>query len=169
MAEKKDTKLDIRQIYIKDLSFESPQAPRMITNPEHNPGIDIKMGINFERLDENGHYEVVLDITVIAKTGDNNTLFLTEVQQAGLFQLQGFSEREMGLVLHVACPTILLPFARTAITDIVSKGGFPQLLISPVNFEALYARKLQREKAKSEDGDDASATNGDPAGSVTIN
>lgn len=168
MAERKDTKLDIRQIYIKDLSFESPQAPRVIANPEHNPGIDIQMGINFERLDENGHYEVVLNITVTAKSGEN-TLFLTEVQQAGLFQLQGFSEEEVGLVLHVACPTILLPFARTAITDIVSKGGFPQLLISPVNFEALYARKLQQEKASSDTGDDTSSAGKDPAAGATIN
>ena len=99
----------------------------MIANPEHNPGIDIQMGINFERLDENGHYEVVLNITVTAKSGEN-TLFLTEVQQAGLFQLQGFSEEEIGLVLHVACPTILLPFARTAITDIVSKGRVPTII-----------------------------------------
>ena len=168
MAEKKDTKLDIRQIYIKDLSFESPQTPRVIANPEQNPGIDIQMGINFERLDENGHYEVVLNITVTAKTGEA-TLFLTEVQQAGLFQLQGFSEEEMGLVLHVACPTILLPFARTAIADIVSKGGFPQLLISPVNFEALYARKLQQEKSKSDDAADTAGTKTDSTDGVTIN
>lgn len=165
MTEQDESKLDIRQIYVKDLSFESPQAPRIIANPENNPGIDIQMAINFQRLDDEGHYEVVLNITVTAKTGES-TLFLTEVQQAGLFQLQGFSEEEMGLVLHVACPTILLPFARTAITDIVSKGGFPQLLISPVNFEALYARKLQQERTKS----DAAATPAvDSADGVTIN
>lgn len=168
MVDKKDTKLDIRQIYVKDLSFESPQAPRVIANPEHNPGIDIQMGINFERLDEGGHYEVVLNITATAKTGEA-TMFLTEVQQAGLFQLQGFSEEEMGLVLHVACPTILLPFARTAIAEIVSKGGFPQLLISPVNFEALYARKLQQEKAQGDDDDESPGTKADSADGVTIN
>lgn len=168
MADKENSKLDIRQIYIKDLSFESPQAPNIIANPEHNPGIDIQMGINFQRLDENGHYEVVLNITVTAKSGEN-TLFLTEVQQAGLFQLQGFTAEEMGLVLHVACPTILLPFARSAITEIVSKGGFPQLLISPVNFEALYARKLQQEKAQSEAGEQTAGSNDDSAGGVTIN
>ena len=168
MAEQKDTKLDIRQIYIKDLSFESPQAPRVIAKPEHNPAIDIQLRINFDQLDEDGHYEVVLNITVTAKTGEA-PLFLTEVQQAGLFQLQGFSEEEMGLVLHVACPTILLPFARTAITDIVSKGGFPQLLISPVNFEALYARKLKQEKAQNQGGNAAPGSTGDPAGGATIN
>jgi preprotein translocase subunit SecB len=138
------TKLDIRQIYIKDLSFESPLSPQSIAAPGGNPKIDINLGIGHRRLDENGHYEVVLTIEATAKS-EGKALFLAEVQQAGLFQIQGFGDEETEMVLNVACPTILLPFARAAITDVVSKGGFPQLLVNPVNFETLYANKAKRE------------------------
>ncbi|GAJ10014.1 unnamed protein product, partial [marine sediment metagenome] len=95
-------------------------------------------------LDEDGHYEVVLTIEATAKN-EGKSMFLAEVQQAGLFQIQGFGDKETEMVLNVACPTVLLPFARAAITDVVSKGGFPQLLVNPVNFESLYAIKVKRE------------------------
>jgi len=148
---KKSTRLDIRQVYIKDLSFESPMSPQSIAAPGGNPKIDINLGIGSKRLDEDGHYEVVLNIEATAKSEDK-TMFLAEVQQAGLFQIQGFSDNETELVLNVACPTVLLPFARAAITDIVSKGGFPQLLVNPVNFETLYANKVKREKDQADAG-----------------
>ena len=154
-----NSKLDIRQIYLKDFSFESPQAPQSIAAPQANTTIDINMAVRYSRLSDDDNFEIVLTITATAKK-DDAVLFLTEIQQAGLFQISGFGDKEMGLVLNVACPTILLPYARAAVTDVVSKGGFPQLLLTPVNFEALYARKLEHEKAK------ASANAGDGA---TIN
>ena len=152
------TILDIRQIYLKDMSFESPLSPQAIVQPNVNPKIDINLGINFQRLDEDGHYEAVLTIEATAKV-EGKTMFLAEIQQAGLFQIQGFGDQEMELVLNVACPTVLLPFARAAITDVVSKGGFPQLLINPVNFESLYANKVKREEAQG-----AGSENNRPAG-----
>ena len=164
---KTESTLDIRQVYLKDLSFESPQPA--LSNPDPTPTIDIKLGVSHERLDEDGHYEVVLKITATAKTGDK-VLFLTEVQQAGLFLINGFSDEDMGLVLNVACPTILLPFCRAVITDTVTKGGFPQLLISPVNFEALYASKRQQDEAERKADENASPESSDvPTGDVTIN
>ena len=170
MAETKtESTLDIKQVYLKDLSFESPQGARAIANPQPNPGIDIQLRVAYEPLDEDGHYEVVLTITATAKTGEKD-LFLIEVQQAGLFLIKGFSDEDMGLVLNVACPTILLPFCRAAITDTVSKGGFPQLLISPVNFEALYASKRQQDEAQPKtDENSASDSSESPTGDVTIN
>jgi preprotein translocase subunit SecB len=141
---KNSTKLDIRQIYIKDLSFESPKSPQSNAAPGGNPQIDINLSIGFRRLNEDGHYEVVLTIEATAKN-EGKSMFLAEVQQAGLFQIQGFGDKETEMVLNVACPTVLLPFARAAITDVVSKGGFPQLLVNPVNFESLYAIKVKRE------------------------
>ncbi|MDA9982262.1 protein-export chaperone SecB [Gammaproteobacteria bacterium] len=141
---KNSTKLDIRQIYIKDLSFESPMSPQSIAAPGGSPKIDINLSIGFRRLNEDGHYEVVLTIEATAKN-EGKSMFLAEVQQAGLFQIQGFGDKETEMVLNVACPTVLLPFARAAITDVVSKGGFPQLLVNPVNFESLYAIKVKRE------------------------
>ncbi len=163
------TKLDIRQIYIKDLSFESPLSPQSIAAPGANPKIDINLGIAFKKLDEDGHYEVVLTIEATAKI-EGKTIFLAEVQQAGLFQVLGFGDREMDLVLNVACPTVLLPFARAALTDIVSRGGFPQLLINPVNFETLYANKVKRDKDQVGAGEGSQpAIGAEPGNGETIN
>ena len=152
-----NSKLDIRQIYLKDFSFESPQSPQSIIAPQSDTSIDINMRVSYQLLDDDGNYEIVLTITVTAKK-DEAIMFLSEIQQAGLFQILGFGDKEMGLVLNVACPTILLPYARAAITDVVSKGGFPQLLLTPVNFDALYARKLEREKAQNTAEADEGAT-----------
>ena len=166
---KKSTRLDIRQVYIKDLSFESPMSPQSIAAPGGNPKIDINLGIGFKRLDEDGHHEVVLNIVATAKN-EGKTMFLAEVQQAGLFQIQGFSDNETELVLNVACPTVLLPFARAAITDIVSKGGFPQLLVNPVNFETLYANKAKREDDQANAGKSVQpAIGAEPGNGETIN
>jgi len=163
------SKLDIRQVYIKDMSFESPMAPQSIVGGNTNPKIDINLGVRYQRLDEEGHYEVVLTIEADAKT-EGNTMFLVEVQQAGLFRIQGFGDKEMGLVLNVACPTVLLPFARAAVTDVVSRGGFPQLLISPVNFEMLYANKTRDAQQQPGGGDgNAPAPVQGPGNGETIN
>ena len=163
------SRLDIRQVYIRDMSFESPKAPQSIVGGESSPKIDINLGVRYQRLDEEGHYEVVLTIEADAKA-EGNTIFLVEVQQAGLFLIQGFGEKEMGLVLNVACPTVLLPFARAAVTDMVSKGGFPQLLISPVNFEMLYANKSKESQQPAGSGDgDVPAVPSGPGNGETIN
>lgn len=163
------SKLDIRQVYIKDMSFESPMAPQAIVGGSPNPKIDINLGVRYQRLDEEGHYEVVLTIEANAKA-EGKTMFLVEVQQAGLFQIQGFGDTEMGLVLNVACPTVLLPFARAAVTDVVSRGGFPQLLISPVNFEMLYANKSRDAQRQAGAGDGSPpAPEPRPGGDKTIN
>ncbi len=146
MAEKTQdgSKFSIRKIYLKDVSFESPQAPNIFTQPDVNPAIDVQMRITHSELNkEMGFYEVVLSMTVSAKSGDATT-FLVEVQQAGVFELVGINSAELPLALEVACPNVLLPFAREAISDFIAKGGFPQLLINPVNFEALYMQKHQQ-------------------------
>ena len=163
------SKLDIRQVYIKDMSFESPMSPQSILGGGSNPNIEINLSVRYQRLDEEGHYEVVLTIEANAKT-EGNTMFLVEVQQAGLFQIQGFGDTEIGLVLNVACPTVLLPFARSSITDMVSKGGFPQLLISPVNFEMLYANKTKDNREPAVAGENSTpALDPRPGNGVTIN
>jgi preprotein translocase subunit SecB len=166
---KNSTKLDIQQIYIKDLSFESPMSPQSIAAPGGNPKIDINLSIGFRRLDEDGHYEVVLTIEATAKN-EGKSMFLAEVQQAGLFQIQGFGDKETEMVLNVACPTVLLPFARAAITDVVSKGGFPQLLVNPVNFESLYAIKVKREINQADAGKNSPPVlDPEPGNGKTIN
>lgn len=147
MAEndKQNVTFEIRKIYLKDASFESPQAPLIFTRDDQ-PTIDVQMRMDHTLLDkESGFYESVLTVTVTAKSG-SETVFLVEVQQAGIFEIQNVPEDEMEIALDVACPNSLLPFAREAISEMVGRGGFPQLLINPVNFEAMYRRK-QQEKA----------------------
>ena len=142
--EQSQAKFGIRKIYLKDVSFESPQAPHIFVQPDVTPQIDVQIGIGHSVLDKDtGFYEVVLTITATAKTSDQ-TAFLIEVQQAGVFEIMGISDQELPLALEVACPNALLPFAREALSDFVAKGGFPQLLINPVNFEALYLEKQRQ-------------------------
>lgn len=131
--------LNMERVYVRDVSFESPNAP-MVFLTQEVPEIKIELNIGHRNLESDDYYEVVLNVNVNAKAGDQ-AVFLVELQQAGLFMIKDVPEPEMEKVLEIACPNILLPFAREAINDYVSKGGFPQLLINPVNFEALYMQK----------------------------
>ncbi len=141
-------KFGIRKIYLKDVSFESPQAPHIFVQADSTPTIDVQIRLGHSVLNkETGFYEVVLTMTVTTKSGDKTT-FLIEAQQAGVFEIMGISEEELPLALEVACPNVLLPFAREAVSDFVAKGGFPQLLINPVNFEALYMQKKAQAQQK---------------------
>lgn len=138
----------IQKIFIKDASFESPNSPAIFTEGNWQPEINVQLNTGSNSLG-NDVYEVVLDITVTAKQGDK-TGFLIEIKQAGIFNLMGFAEEELGLMLGSYCPNLLFPYAREAISDYVGKGGFPQLLLAPVNFDALYAQHLQQQKQQSE-------------------
>ncbi len=144
MAEENQAKFNLKKIYVKDASFESPQSPQIFL-AQQTPEVDVQLDITHTTLDENeGYYEVVLALTVTAKH-DASNVFLCEVQQGGLFQVTGAGD-ELPLVLEIACPNVLLPFVRETIDDLVGKGGFPQLLINPVNFEAMYHQKLLAEQ-----------------------
>lgn len=147
-----DTAFDIRKIYLKDASVESPNAPGVFLNSENKPKIDIEVSIKTEPLEQENYYEVVLGITVTSKI-EETTAFLVEVQQAGVFQIAGLPEADLPLALEIACPNMLLPFAREAISDLIGKAGFPQLLISPINFESLYHSKLQELEAENAKGE----------------
>ena len=131
---------EIRKIYLKDSSVESPHAPQIFLTEGNQPEISIDATIKSAKLEQGDYYEVVLGLTVTSKIGEQ-TAFLVEVHQAGVFQIAGVANEDMPLALEIACPNILLPFAREAIADLVAKAGFPQLLLSPINFEALYSQK----------------------------
>jgi len=143
MAEKKTNTFDIRKIYLKDASVESPNAPDIFLSEIGNPDIGIDATIRANTLEQENYYEVVLGMTVTSKT-DDKTAFLVEIQQAGVFHIVGVPEDDLPLALEIACPNVLLPFAREAISDLVGKAGFPQLLLSPINFEGLYHQKRQK-------------------------
>jgi preprotein translocase subunit SecB len=130
----------IEKIYLKDVSFESPAAPAVFTE-DWSPEINMDLNSQGQVIDNNV-YEVELSITVTAKNKDN-TAFLVEIKQCGIFSISGMDEANLNGMLGSFCPNILFPYAREAISDLVTKGGFPQLLLAPVNFDAIYAQHLQ--------------------------
>lgn len=130
----------IQKIYTKDLSFETPNSPKIFME-KWEPHVDFNLGTRVETVDKN-LYEIVLTTTITAKIGDS-TAYLVEVNQAGIFTIAGFSEQEMGPMIGSFCPNVLFPYAREVVSDLIAKGGFPQLLLAPVNFDALYAQHLQ--------------------------
>ncbi|HEC29256.1 MAG TPA: protein-export chaperone SecB [Gammaproteobacteria bacterium] len=133
----------IHSIYLKDVSFESPNAPEIFTT-EFKP--EIQMGVNIDTSPLGDDvYEVVLSITVSAKAGEK-TGFLVELHQAGIFTLKGFNEETLGPMLGIYCPNVLFPYARESTASLVTKGGFPQLLLEPVNFEAMYAQHQENQQ-----------------------
>ncbi len=144
MAEQNTTEekqFSIQKIFTKDISFETPNSPKIFTE-KWEPTVDFNLGTNVDALEEN-LFEVSLSVTVTVKCTET-TAYLVEVTQAGIFSLAGFSEQEMGPMVGSFCPNILFPYAREVVSDLVAKGGFPQLLLAPVNFDALYAQHLQQ-------------------------
>lgn len=133
----------IQKVYTKDVSFESPNSPEIFRD-EWRPKLDLQLGNEYKRIDDDNH-EVVLSVTVTAKVEDK-VAFLVEVKQAGIFTLTGYSKEEMGPLLGSYCPNTLFPFVREVVSDLVIKGGFPQLVLSPVNFDAMYLH--QKEQAQ---------------------
>ncbi|MCH8058687.1 MAG: protein-export chaperone SecB [Proteobacteria bacterium] len=133
-------KFQIQKLYAKDVSFECPNAPQIF---QETGQADVKMSLaqRVEDLGENLH-EVVLTVTVTA-TIDEKTAYLVEVAQAGIFMLSGFTEQAAHAVMNTMCPSTLFPYARSVISDMVSDGGFPPLMLQPVNFEQLYAQRMQ--------------------------
>ncbi len=137
----------VQRTYLKDLSFESPNAPEVFRG-EWKPQNELNLNTKVNRLDEQT-YEVVLSVTVTAKVGDK-TAFIVEVHQAGIFTLGGFSEEELGPMLGAYCPNLLFPYAREAVSDLVTKGSFPQLVLQHVSFDALFAQHQQQAAAEAE-------------------
>lgn len=130
----------IQKIYLKDTSFESPNSPKAFTGNEWNPEINLQVNTESNHLEEN-HFDVALTLTVTAQQGED-TLYLVEVKQAGVFSLSGFEEDQIPAVLGTFCPNTLFPYAREAISSLVERGGFPQLVLQPINFDALYQQHL---------------------------
>lgn len=137
----------LQRIYTKDVSFETPNAPAIFTE-KWEPETNVELNSTGNKLDEN-IFEVVLSVTVTAKLGDK-TAYLIEVHQAGIFTLGGFSEQELNAVIHSHCPNLLFPYVREVVSDLVGKGSFPQMLLQPINFDALYAQHMQKQQGNAE-------------------
>ncbi len=141
--------LVLQKIYIKDFSFESPRAPDVFAT-RATPQTQLNIRSSAREV-PGGAQEVTLTLTIEAKDEDK-TLFLIELEQAGVFLIQGYSPEEQQMLVGSYCPGTLYPFAREAVSDIVSRGGFPQLLLQPINFDALYAQAL-RERQQGNGGE----------------
>ncbi|MEI7916216.1 MAG: protein-export chaperone SecB [Methylophilaceae bacterium] len=132
----------IEKLYVKDLSLELPNAPQIFTERDA-PQIGIEISNSASKIDE-GIYEVVLTITVTSKIAEK-TAFLIEVAQAGIFQVRNVPEENLEIIFSITCPNILFPYAREVVSDLSVRAGFPPVVLSPINFEALYAQQKQQQ------------------------
>ncbi len=133
----------VQKVYVKDVSFETPNTPSIFLNPPQvAPSVNFQMSTSHSYLQADLH-EVVLKATVTVTMGEK-TAFLVEVQQAGLFSIQGFKEEQIPYLISSYCPNILFPFVRETVSDTVVRGGFPQLLLDPINFDAVFTQQMQR-------------------------
>ena len=149
----------IEKIYVKDVSFESPNSP-VIFNENVQPDLQLNLNQKVQRLSETA-FEVVLGVTLTCKAGDK-TAYVAEVQQAGIFGLMGLEAQAVDVLLGTQCPNILFPYVRQLVSDLVQAGGFPPFFLQPINFEALYAESLRQRAAQG----DAGLANSEPAGNA---
>ncbi|MDG0996548.1 MAG: protein-export chaperone SecB [Gammaproteobacteria bacterium] len=145
MSEQKE-QFDIQKIFVRDMSFESPQAPAIFTE-QWQPSTDVNLSSRFDELADD-HYLVDLKVQITAKQNDKVS-FLIEVVQSGIFLIKGFEKKQQEQLLNSYCPNTLFPFLREVISESVTKGGFPPLVLAPVNFDALYAQKLAQDASGS--------------------
>jgi preprotein translocase subunit SecB len=141
MSDQAEKNVQIQRVYVKDVSFEIPNTPG-IFKEKWEPKVDMNLNTEPKKIADDV-YEVVLSVTVTVKVGET-TAYLCEVQQTGIFAITGFSDQEIGPMLGIYCPTQLFPSAREVVSDLVNKGSFPQFLLPPVNFEAVYAQHVQQ-------------------------
>jgi preprotein translocase subunit SecB len=129
-------RISIAKVYMKDFSFESPQSPAIFRSGEWKPQTNLNLRSSHNEVSD-GVHEVILTITVEAKE-DDKTLFLVELHQAGLFDIVGYEKEEFNAIIGSFCPNILFPYARESIASLIQKGGFPEFVLQPINFDALF-------------------------------
>jgi len=147
-ATEADKRISITKIYQKDFSFESPQSPDVFRSGDWKPQTNLNLRSSHNDVEGDIH-EVVLTVTVEAKEEDKS-LFLVELAQAGLFEIAGYDKEELGAIIGSFCPNILFPYAREAIATAIQKGGFPEFVLQPINFDALYMQSRKQAEAEAE-------------------
>ena len=138
--------LNVLAQYTKDLSFENPGAPQSLQARDKAPDININVNVNANPLSEND-FDVLLSLTAEAKAGDK-VLFHAELAFGGVFRIAGFPQEHMLPILFIECPRILFPFARQIIADVTRNGGFPPLLIDPIDFAQMFSQRMAEEQAR---------------------
>jgi preprotein translocase subunit SecB len=144
MSEASQPLFQIEKLYVKDASLEIPQAPGVFLE-QTQPQLEVRIDTGAAQFAE-GYFEITVSATVTARAGER-TLFLAEAVQAGIFQVRNVPQEEMAPLLAVACPTIVFPYLRETISDLISRGGFPPVILTPISFESLYMQRLQQERA----------------------
>lgn len=140
----------IQRLYVKDLSFEAPNTPAAFTQ-EWKPQMSVNLNTSATHIGTDT-FEMILTVSVEAKLEDK-TAYLVEVQQAGIMVIKGFSEEELRPLLGIGGPNMLFPYAREVVSDLVTRGSFPQFVLQPVNFEAMYRQQLAEQQAQEGNGD----------------
>ena len=138
----------LEKLYLKDLSFESPNAPEafFLQNPEHN--VDMKLKLTNKKIEEN-HWEVCVEISATVKdTKSGKIMYIVEIEHAGAFFMQNIPAEYLQQVLHVDCPTIIFPYTRQVVTQASVEGGFMPFLLEPINFAGMYQSKMQQQQEK---------------------
>ena len=136
----------IEKLYVKDLSLEVPNAPQVFMQPE-NPQLEIQVRSQAAQFAD-ALFEVTVTVTVTARAGEK-TVFLAEAAQAGIFAVRGVPAQDLDPLLGIACPTILYPYAREAISDLVTRSGFPAVVLAPISFEQMYMERMKQQQAES--------------------
>ena len=149
-AAQQQQQFTVQRIYTKDLSFESPSTPAVFKK-QWQPKVTVELNTKSEAIDAQGNFEVVLSITITAKVEDE-TAFLIEVQQAGIFYVRGFEGEDLRRILGTAAPNMLFPYARETIDTVCVKGAFPAIMLAPVNFDAVYQQALLQSQAAAQGG-----------------
>ena len=135
----------IEKLYVKDMSLEVPHAPRIFLE-QGEPNVDMRVSTQSEKLEDN-FYNVAVTVTVTAKLPDERVMFLNEVTQCGIFRLENIPEEDEAILLAVACPNILFPYAREAVSSEVTRAGFLPVLLAPINFDAMYQQQQEQGNA----------------------
>ncbi|MDR5860064.1 protein-export chaperone SecB [Halomonas eurihalina] len=142
--DKPQVQFALQRIYIKDLSFEAPNSPSVFQQP-FKPKVGLDLDTTHQKVGED-LYEVVVKVTAqVTHSEEGTTSFLAEVEQAGMFRIGGLEGAQLDHTLGAFCPNVLFPYARECVDSLVNRGGFPPLMLAPVNFEAIYAQRKQRE------------------------
>lgn len=144
MSDAPQPTFSIEKVYVKDLSLEVPGGPQSFMQPEQ-PQLEVQITQQSQRVNEM-LFEVTLVVTVTAKSGDK-VLFLVEASQAGVFQIRNIAEADLSPVLGIVCPNVLFPYARETVSDIITRAGFPPILLAPVNFETIYQQGVAAAKS----------------------
>ena len=137
-----DPGFQIQRVYLKDLSLEQPNSPAILLNQEQ-PGVDIQLGVDAAPVTD-GMFEITVTATIQAKIGEN-TVFLVEAKQAGIFEIRNLAQEQMGPLLGIACPQIVYPYLRGNVADVIQRAGFPPVHLAEINFQAMYEQQQQQQ------------------------